>query len=100
MGSYGEPFNIWGNLYHLVLPATVLSIDSLGGNTRYTRMSMLEVLHADYMTTAKAKGLSYYVVISRTRAHSEFGRRRSVFVRGLSSPRRGIMESSEWRLKQ
>lgn len=65
MGNYGEAFNIWDNLYHLVLPATVLSIDSLAGNTRYARTSMLEVLHADYMTTARAKGLSYYVVVSR-----------------------------------
>ena len=65
MGEYGEPFNIWNNLYHLVLPATVLSIDSLAGNTRYARTSMLEVMHADYITTARAKGLSRYAVIGR-----------------------------------
>lgn len=65
MGNYGEPFNIWDNLYHLILPATVLSIDSLAGNTRYARTSMLEVMHADYITTARAKGLSYYAVIGR-----------------------------------
>ena len=65
MGKYGEPFNIWDNLYHLVLPATVLSIDSLAGNTRYARTSMLEVMHSDYITTARAKGLSRYAVIGR-----------------------------------
>ena len=65
MGTYGEPFNIWDNLYHLILPATVLSIDSLAGNTRYARTAMLEVMHADYITTARAKGLSYYAVIGR-----------------------------------
>ena len=31
----------------------------------FTRTAMLEVLHSDYMTTARAKGLSFYVVVSR-----------------------------------
>ena len=33
--------------------------------TRYTRSAMLEVLHADYVTTARSKGLSNLTVIGR-----------------------------------
>ena len=58
-------FNIWDNLYHLVLPASVLAIELLAVSTRYARTAMLEVLHSDYVTTARAKGLSEWVVIGR-----------------------------------
>ena len=44
---------------------TVLSIDTMAGKTRYARTAMLEVLKADYVTTARAKGLSEQVVILR-----------------------------------
>ena len=45
-------------LKHLILPVAVLSLEALAGNMRYTRSAMLEVLRQDYMTTARAKGLS------------------------------------------
>ena len=48
-----------------IMPAFVLSIDSMAGNTRYARTAMLEVMRSDYVTTARAKGLSEYVVIAR-----------------------------------
>lgn len=50
---------------HLILPAAVLAFYSLAGESRYTRSSMLEVLHADYVRTARAKGLSERAVIYR-----------------------------------
>lgn len=50
-------------LHHLVLPMTVLVILSIGGLMRYTRTNMLEVLNADYIRTARAKGLSERKVI-------------------------------------
>ena len=50
-------------LHHLVLPMLVLVILSLGGLTRYTRTNTLEVLNADYIRTARAKGLSESTVI-------------------------------------
>jgi len=53
------------NLHHLVMPASILSIELMGGTTRYTRTAMLEVLHSDHVTTARAKGLSQFVVVSR-----------------------------------
>jgi peptide/nickel transport system permease protein len=68
--SYGmynaaDGFTIMGNLHHLIMPAFILSIDSMSGNTRYARTAMLEVMNADYVTTARAKGLTEYVVIAR-----------------------------------
>ncbi len=48
---------------HLVLPIITLTIISIGGLMRYTRTNMLEVLNADYIRTARAKGLSERKVI-------------------------------------
>lgn len=48
---------------HLVLPITVLTVLSIGSLMRYTRTNMLEVLSADYIRTARAKGLSETKVI-------------------------------------
>ena len=53
------------NLYHLILPALVLSVELMATLTRYTRSAMLEVLHADYVTTARSKGLGNVTVIGR-----------------------------------
>lgn len=52
-------------LHHLILPATVLGLNSAGIITRMTRASMLEVLNQDYVRTARAKGLSEWAVIIR-----------------------------------
>ena len=48
---------------HLVLPIATLTIISIGSLMRYTRTNMLEVLNADYIRTARAKGLSERKVI-------------------------------------
>ena len=48
---------------HLVLPILTLTVVSIGGLMRYTRTNMLEVLNADYIRTARAKGLSEKKVI-------------------------------------
>ena len=48
---------------HLVLPIATLVITSIGPLMRYTRTNMLEVLNADYIRTARAKGLSEHKVI-------------------------------------
>ncbi len=53
----------WDHAYHAILPITVLVILSIGGLMRYTRTNMLEVLNADYIRTARAKGLSENTVI-------------------------------------
>lgn len=53
----------WDMANHLVLPIATLVIVSVGSLMRYTRTNMLEVLNADYIRTARAKGLSERKVI-------------------------------------
>lgn len=59
-GGLGTPGQDgWADkLIYLVLPATSLTLASVGGHTRYMRASMLETLRQDYIRTARAKGLS------------------------------------------
>lgn len=49
--------------WHLVLPLFVLVILGIGSLMRYTRTNTLEVLNADYIRTARAKGLSENKVV-------------------------------------
>lgn len=51
---------VWKNL---ILPTVVLGIRPLGVVTQLMRNSLLEVLHLDYIRTAKAKGLSEFQII-------------------------------------
>jgi len=44
-------------VWHMVLPVSALSFLSIAGFSRFMRASMLEVLHQDYVRTARAKGL-------------------------------------------
>lgn len=67
-GTYPETFagtmlKLGSMAKHLVLPILVSVILSLGGLMRYTRTNTLEVLNADYIRTARAKGLSEKKVI-------------------------------------
>lgn len=59
----------WGRLVdmarHLILPVFVSAFGGLAGLSRYMRSSMLEVIHQDYIRTARAKGLSEKKVIYR-----------------------------------
>ena len=50
-------------LKFLILPAFSLGWARISGYLRYTRSSMLEVMNADYITTARSKGLSEGVVV-------------------------------------
>lgn len=50
---------------YLLLPAITLAAPSLARLTRLTRSGMLDVLSADYVRTARAKGLRERIVISR-----------------------------------
>jgi ABC-type dipeptide/oligopeptide/nickel transport system permease component len=47
----------WGTLGHMVLPAFALGLGTLAFLTRLMRSSLLEVVHQDYVRTARAKGL-------------------------------------------
>ncbi len=50
--------------HHMILPVITLSIVSIGSLMRYTRTNMLEVLNADYIRTARAKGVSERKVVN------------------------------------
>ena len=50
---------------HLVLPVVTLVVISIGSLMRYTRTNMLEVLNADYIRTARAKGVKEGLVVFR-----------------------------------
>ncbi|HVU12935.1 MAG TPA: ABC transporter permease [Phototrophicaceae bacterium] len=50
---------------HLILPSLVLGLYIAGLISRVTRSSMLDVLGADYMRTARAKGLRERIVVLR-----------------------------------
>ena len=50
-------------IHHLILPIFVSVLLSIGGLMRYTRTNTLEVLTADYIRTARAKGLSEKTVV-------------------------------------
>ena len=50
-------------LHHLILPAAILGLNYVATFVRYTRSSMLEVIRTDYVTTARAKGLTEFTVI-------------------------------------
>ena len=51
--------------HHLVLPIVTLVVISVGSLMRYTRTNMLEVLNADYIRTARAKGLKENTIIMK-----------------------------------
>lgn len=50
---------------HMVLPVVMLALFSAGTYTRYMRGQMLEVIHLDYIRTARAKGLGENMLIWR-----------------------------------
>lgn len=65
MYTIGEDFSIQDRLVHLIMPASVLILNRLSAQVRYTRAGMLDVLRQDYTRTARAKGLRERDVIIR-----------------------------------
>ena len=60
----------WGNTRRMLMPAFVLGTALAAVLMRQTRNSMIEVLSADYIRTACAKGLAQPAVVFR-HAHAE-----------------------------
>lgn len=52
-------------LHHMILPGLVLAVESMASIVRYTRASMLDTIRQDYITTARSKGLSPWLVTMR-----------------------------------
>lgn len=62
-----DSLDTWGkvkdSMSHLFLPVVIPSITGLAGITLFVKNGMLDVLHQDYITTARAKGLNEHKVI-------------------------------------
>jgi peptide/nickel transport system permease protein len=65
MTTPGRPTDFIDFLRHLFLPATILGFGYAAIFMRYTRAAMLEVIHTDYITTARSKGLPNGTVVRR-----------------------------------
>ena len=47
----------WGTVQHMIVPSLVLGLGTMAFLTRLMRSSMLEIVNADFVRTARAKGL-------------------------------------------
>lgn len=67
MITTGSDFSGWAYVkdvaQHMVLPVLVLTMLGVGGLARYFRTNMLEVVHQNFVRTARAKGLKEKTVI-------------------------------------
>jgi peptide/nickel transport system permease protein len=62
--GYVSPFeDLWANLQAMIMPAFVLGNAIAAVLMRHTRSAMLQVLNADYVRTARAKGLVERIVV-------------------------------------
>ena len=50
-------------LWHLVLPLATLTVGSIAYYSRYMKAGLIEIIREDYVRTARAKGLSEFVVV-------------------------------------
>lgn len=61
--GYGGHLWTLNGFKHMLLPALSLSFVMMASTIRLTRSAMLEVIHQDYIRTARAKGVSEWGVI-------------------------------------
>jgi ABC-type dipeptide/oligopeptide/nickel transport system permease component len=59
-GNLNDP---WSRLHHLVLPALSVGLTQMAYITRVTRSAFLEVINAEYIQTARAKGLKENLIM-------------------------------------
>jgi peptide/nickel transport system permease protein len=74
----------WDTLRHLLLPAFTLGLIGAASTARFQRAQLLEVIHQDYIRTARAKGLAERVVLWRHAARNALLPTIALF--GLSLP--------------
>jgi peptide/nickel transport system permease protein len=65
MHSLGTEFSIWDWIKHLILPVTMGAVGWVAWYSRFLRSGMLEIIHQDYIRTARAKGMSERLVLYR-----------------------------------
>ena len=59
------PAQLWDLARHLAIPVFISALSGLAGISLFIRNGMLDVLHQDYITTARAKGLPENSVVYR-----------------------------------
>ncbi len=69
----GNLRGFWDVLKHLVLPSIALATIPMAMIARMTRSSMLDVMRADYIRTARAKGLNEFWVLYKHALKNAFG---------------------------
>ncbi len=62
MSNADTTYRIMDRIWHMVIPSILGALGGIALLSRYVRAQMLEVIHQDYIRTAKAKGLSSDVV--------------------------------------
>ena len=60
-----EGFDLWEMLKHMILPVAVVAIQTIGDYARFTRASVLDVASADFLRTARSKGIAERRVLFR-----------------------------------
>jgi peptide/nickel transport system permease protein len=65
MYTLGLDFSLWDRIKHLILPVTMGAVGWVAWYSRFLRSGMLDVIHRDYIRTARAKGLSERLVLYR-----------------------------------
>ena len=65
MYTVGAPFSLLDRTSHLVLPVIMGMVGWVAWYSRFLRSSMLDVIHQDYIRTARAKGLREWAVMFR-----------------------------------
>jgi peptide/nickel transport system permease protein len=65
MKTLGAGFSLWDRIRHLILPVTMGMVGWVAWYSRFLRSSMLDVIHQDYVRTARAKGLRERAVLYR-----------------------------------
>lgn len=63
MSIHAQGFALGDRLVHLILPVATGALGWIAWYSRFLRSSMLDVLHKDYLRTARAKGVPERVVI-------------------------------------
>ena len=59
------PSGGWGEPKQWILPTFVYAVGQIGGMARFTRASMVDAMQAEYVRTARAKGLRESAVVMR-----------------------------------
>lgn len=65
MRTLGEEFSVLDHIKHLILPVTMGAVGWVAWYSRFLRSGMLDVVHQDYVRTARSKGLSERLVLYR-----------------------------------